>query len=284
MGLDRNFISREYKSIVNLSIEDISSYLSAIGANQNVVSDIVAPPCFSVSYELPLIYKILEDPKLHGSLEQYRKNMLMMVHGDQLMKFYNPIKPDDQITCYAKIDSIEDKGTAELLTINVTSSNQDNKKVVESKWGLFVRGIGSGKRPQRRIKTSKPVLDTKSIIFNEEIKVPFDITNKYSMASNDMNPIHLDQEVAKRAGFPGIVVHGMCTMATAAQKLIKGCLNNNSNNLISLGVRFSAPVFPGDVLQIEASKTLKETKFAFQVVRKSDETRVIRDGLIEIRE
>ncbi len=281
MGLNRDFIGREYKSSLNISLEDITSYASVIVGNDKITN--ATPPCFSVTYELPLIYKILEDSNLHGSLEQLQKNMLMMVHGDQHMKFHNPIKPGDEITFTAKIEDIEDKGSGEVFNVNVISTNQDGDKVVESKWGLFIRGIGSGKRPERRSRKISVSFDPKEIIFRKTIQISKDITPEYSQASNDMNPIHLDDEVAKRAGLSGIVVHGMCTMAMTSEGIIKNYLNNNSSDLLSLGVRFSAPVFPGDELEIEASKTTEDNKLAFQVVRKSDGQRVIRDGILELR-
>ena len=283
MGLNRDFIDREYKSEIVITAEDVASYASAIGANDKITNPIAAPPCFSAAYELPLIYKILEDTNLHGSKEQFENNMLMMVHGDQHLKFYNPINPSDEIAYYAKIEDIEDRGSGEVLRFRVFSTNQNGDKVVESNWGLFIRGIGSGKRPERRSPKTKYVLDSKKLIFTKTIKIPLDITHKYSKASNDMNPIHLDDEFAKGAGLPGIVVHGMCTMAMTAEGFVADYLNNNSSNLLSLGVRFAAPVFPGDELQIEASTTSEDNKLAFHVVRKSDGIRVIRDGLLETK-
>lgn len=284
MGLNRDFIGREYKSEIIITIEDIASYASGIGANDNITNTISTPPCFSVTYELPLIYKILEEVELHGSLEQYQKNMLMMVHGDQHMQFYNPIKPNDNIAYCAKIEDIEDRGSGEVLIVNVLSTNQEGYNVVESKWGLFVRGIGSGNRSERRRPSTLSSFEPKKRIFRKTINIPNDITQKYSQASNDMNPIHIDEVVAKKAGLPGIVVHGMCTMAMTSEEIVKGCLINSSSDLLSIGVRFSAPVFPGDELEIEVSKTSEDSKLAFHVIKKSDGIRVIRDGLLEIRD
>ncbi len=283
MGLNRDFIGREYSSAVSISIDDIAVYASAIGIKSIISNDTNAPPCFSVTYELPLIYKILEDSNIHGGDEQRQKNMLMLVHGDQYFKFHNSIKPGDKITYSAKIEDIEDKDSGEVIKIHLLSINQDDDKVVESDWGLFIRGIGSGRRPERRGLKPESALDHQEILFRKTINIPLDITHRYSKASNDMNPIHLDNEVAKRAGLPGIVVHGLCTMAMTSEGIIKSYLDNNSSDLISLGVRFSAPVFPGDELEIEGSKTSQESKLAFHVVRKSDGIKVIRDGALEVK-
>ena len=283
MGLNKDYIGREYTSSVSVSIDDIVAYSSAIGIRSIISNDTKTSPCFSVTYELPLIYKILEDTNLHGSEEQAKENMLMLVHGDQQIKFYKPIVAGNKITSRAKISDIEDKGSGEVIKFNMLSTSKDHDKVVESEWGLFIKGIGSGKRPERRRPKAQFPLDAKNIILRETINIPKDITRTYSKASNDMNPIHLDVETAKRAGLPGIVVHGMCTMAMTAQGIIMNYLDSEPSNLLSMGVRFSAPVFPGDELEIEGWPTTEENKLAFHVLRKNGGVRVIRDGIVEVR-
>lgn len=70
----------------------------------------------------------------------------MLVHGEQEMVFHKPIKPEDRITSSAKVKSTEDKGSGELAVINVTSKDRTGEKVVESDWGIFVMGMGSGQK------------------------------------------------------------------------------------------------------------------------------------------
>jgi len=40
---------------------------------------------------------------------------------------------------------------------------------------------------------------------------------QYAEASGDRNPIHLDETFARSAGLPGVIAHGMLTMAFANQ-------------------------------------------------------------------
>jgi acyl dehydratase len=63
----------------------------------------------------------------------------------------------------------------------------------------------------------------------------------YAAASGDFNPIHLDREVAQAVGLPGNILHGMCTMAWAAEAAIDA-LGGDPGDLKSLQVRFSRPV------------------------------------------
>jgi acyl dehydratase len=292
MGLNRDFIGREYGPEIHLVDKyKVMAYASAIGAqnlkyiNNNEHNDI-APPSFPVTYELPLIYKLLSDPELHGGEEQAKKNMLMLVHGDQYMQFYEPIKPGDKITCRARITDIEDKGTGEIIKINMLSTYGNGTKMVESDWGLFIRGAGSGQRQVNKKPRPEEIHQTGQAAFTKVIKVPIDITYRYSKASNDYNPIHLDNEVAKKAGLDGIIVHGLCTMAMTSEGIIEAYLDSEPSKLLSLGVRFSAPVYPGDELVVEGWENGSEDSIdmiGFDVTRKSDGKKVIKDGKARVK-
>jgi len=63
----------------------------------------------------------------------------------------------------------------------------------------------------------------------------------YAAASGDFNPIHIDKEVAQAVGLPGNILHGMCTMAWAAEAAIDA-LGGDPGDLKTLQVRFSRPV------------------------------------------
>ena len=70
----------------------------------------------------------------------------------------------------------------------------------------------------------------------------------YARLSGDHNPVHLEPEVARAAGFPGVVVHGMCVLGAAARA---AALAAPHRTLRKLDVRFAGPVFPGNDLQME---------------------------------
>lgn len=302
MGLNKDFIGREYEPVVHVvSTDDVIDYAWAIGArnlsyfnyngafaynHESVVG--MAPPSYAVTYELPLLEQVWSDPELHGSEDEAKKNVLMLVHGDQNMKFYKPIRPGDKLTYRTKIAAIEDKGSGELLRINVLTTNGNGDKVVESDWGLFIRGIGSGQKPANGsangAKPKEPAPEPE-LAFRDVIRVPDDITYRYSKASNDMNPIHIDPKVAKEAGLSGIIVHGLCTMSMTMRAIIESYLSSEPAKLKSLGVRFTAPVYPGDQLIVdgwEKEELNGNMVLGFDVTRKSDGVKVIKGGTAEV--
>jgi len=61
----------------------------------------------------------------------------------------------------------------------------------------------------------------------------------YAEASGDHNPIHQDEEIAVAVGLPGVIAHGMYTMALAARAVAEWYPDHE---LVSLGCKFTNPV------------------------------------------
>lgn len=62
---------------------------------------------------------------------------------------------------------------------------------------------------------------------------------RYAEASGDHNPIHQDESVARSVGLPGVIAHGMLTMALAARAV--GTWTGGAP-VVELGCKFTHPV------------------------------------------
>lgn len=62
---------------------------------------------------------------------------------------------------------------------------------------------------------------------------------RYAAASGDHNPIHQDDDVARAVGLPGVIAHGMYTMALAARAVGEWF---PGAEVVSLGCKFTNPV------------------------------------------
>ncbi|MFO8009350.1 MAG: MaoC family dehydratase [Dehalococcoidia bacterium] len=79
-------------------------------------------------------------------------------------------------------------------------------------------------------------------IFQENI-------NLYAEASKDFNPIHVDEEFAKKTPLGGTIAHGMLILAYASQMMA----SNFGRDWLTTGklnVRFKNPARPGDTVKI----------------------------------
>jgi acyl dehydratase len=92
-------------------------------------------------------------------------------------------------------------------------------------------------------------------------------------------PIHVDDEFAKSVGLPGIIVHGLCTMAMCSQAVVKTVAGGDPGRLKRLAVRFSKPVLPGNDV-VTTMYDLGGGSYAFEAT--SAGATVIKDGRAEV--
>jgi acyl dehydratase len=86
----------------------------------------------------------------------------------------------------------------------------------------------------------------------------------YAAASGDLNPLHLDDSVARKAGFDQPLVHGMLTMAYVARLFTQ---TFGSSALLALNTRFIGVAKRGDTLVLSASLSECDDRSALYSVR-----------------
>ena len=103
---------------------------------------------------------------------------------------------------------------------------------------------------------------------------------KYAGASGDFNVIHWNDRLARAVGLPGVIAHGMYTMAQAGKFVSEWA--GDPGAVLEFGVRFSAVVPVPDDDQgatIEVSGTvadkLGDNKVAVHIVAKSAGAKVL---------
>ena len=86
---------------------------------------------------------------------------------------------------------------------------------------------------------------------------------RYAGASGDFNPIHWSDRVATSVGLPGVIAHGMLTMALAGEALAAWL--GDTTRIVEYGVTFTNPVLVPD------DDAGAEVVIAGQVKRQTDE-------------
>lgn len=82
---------------------------------------------------------------------------------------------------------------------------------------------------------------------------------RYAGASGDFNPIHWSDRIATKVGLPGVIAHGMLTMALVG-RAVTGWAGDPAS-VVEYGVRFTKPVVVPDDDQgteIEVSAVVKD--------------------------
>ena len=180
-----------------------------------------------------------------------------IVHGEQDFHFHRAISPGDKLVSRAKMTGFEGMENGTRATILVECRTEDGDLVNEQYVTTFVRGINAGRSVGVLSPTHKfdEALRAEVPLAKVSQHVDNDQTFRYSPASGDPMPIHLDEDVAKSAGLPGIIAHGLCTMAFTSWAVLTEVGDSDVNRLRRFAVRFSKPVLPGADLQTQIWKT-----------------------------
>ena len=212
--------------------------------------------------------------------------LMMVVHGEQDMHFHQPLVPGQSITSTAEAFSVRVGSSGTRFTVRVTSGDTDSgEPVLEQYITTFIRGLADGDsagpdKPDHTFPDSARGAKAGELT----IHVDDDQTFRYRDASGDQMPIHVDDAFAKSVGLPGIIAHGLCTMAMTSQAVIKTVAGGDPSRLRRLAVRFAKNVFPGDDLTTtiyDAGTTDGRHRYAFEAhTNRGDQ--VIANGLAEI--
>jgi acyl dehydratase len=242
----------------------------------------VAPPVFAI---VP-VFEALLTPAVEVMPVELIPRIL---HGEQDFHFHRPILPGDKLVSRGKMIGYQglEKGTRAAILLECRS--EDGELLNEQYVTTFVRGFNVGKAvgelsPDHK---SDEQLRERAPAAKVVQHIDADQTFRYAPAAGDPMPIHLDDEVAKDAGLPGIIAHGLCTMAFTSWAVLTELAGSDVNRLKRLAVLFSKPVLPGDDLETRIWDTGSAsgiTSYAFQTMRGQDgnEELVITDGLAEI--
>ncbi len=104
------------------------------------------------------------------------------------------------------------------------------------------------------------------------------LTKRYAEASGDPNPIHIDEEFAKKVGLPGCILHGLYSMAQVA-RAHTAVAGGDPRALRRLEVQFRGMGFPEQ--EIVVSSTVREAdgnRIVTDTVARQGDSRIIRNA------
>lgn len=159
------------------------------------------------------------------------------------MTFHDVLREGDVLESGAQVMRIAGRSSGEVLSLRQWLE-RDGELVVEAVSELFVRGTsGSGGQKKKHEAEAQG-----ECVYEHEQVIESDQSVRYAHASGDMNPLHTSDEFAREAGLPGKILHGLCTMAIGVGAVIDGLCEGEVSRLERVSVRFSRPVYMGDVL------------------------------------
>jgi acyl dehydratase len=211
----------------------------------------VAPPVFAI---VP-VFEALLTPAVEVMPVELIPRIL---HGEQDFHFHRPIRPGDKLVSRAKMIGYQglEKGTRAAILLECRSD--EGELVNEQYVTTFVRGFNVGKAVGELSPDHKfdDWLRERAPAAKVVQHIDADQTFRYAPAAGDPMPIHVDDEVAKDAGLPGIIAHGLCTIVFSSWALLTELAGSDVNRLKRLAARFCSVARrrPGDAGGIPAAR------------------------------
>lgn len=175
-----------------------------------------------------------------------------LLHGEHRFEIQRPLRPGDTVRARHRVVAVEDRGAGRGALLHFETALEDEatgEPVAKVQALHMLRGDGGcgshgapppppellpDRAPERTLDLA--TLPQAALIYR---------------LSGDYNPLHVDPEVARGAGFDRPILQGLCTMGLACRALLRGYCEDRPERLRSLSVRFTRPAYPGETIRFE---------------------------------
>ena len=221
------------------------------------------------------------EPQLAEGVRRSEINYLMVVHGEQMVELKKPLPASGTFTAASRTVGAFDKGKDKgaVIVNESTWTDETGETLAILTGSTFARGDGGFGGPSEGAPEPHPV-PTRTPDLSLDFQTRADQALLYRL-NGDRNPLHSDPEVARRAGFDRPILHGLCTYGITCRAVLAGITDYDPNAIASHQARFSAPVFPGDLITVDLWRDGKVISFEARV--KARGATVIKNGKTVLR-
>ncbi len=263
--------------------KDTMLYALSLGIGQ----DSLNPKQLQYVYEkelkaFPTMAVILGYPGLWMNNPETKINFLKIVHGEQRLRLHHPLPSSGTLNAKIRVSHVIDKGADKgaLVIVERKIYDQDGTLLATTDQTTFCRADGgfgqSDEAPPALPKVPDRVADSV-----EELAILPQAAIIYRLNA-DPNPLHIDPDTAKAAGYDKPILHGLCTYGMVARAIVDTYCDSAAERLVRFDARFSAPVFPGETLVVEMWRQ-SETEILFQAKVKERGIIVLSNGISEVK-
>lgn len=209
-----------------------------------------------------------------------------ILHGEQDFHLHRPIEPGMKLSTVSAPIGMRQRSSGVTVVSRAETRDRSGELIVEQFMTTFVRGAQGGsdvgeEAPPHRFDDSLRERES-----DAEVAQTFDAdqTYRYAEASGDPMQIHLDAEFAKSVGLPGIIIHGLCTMAFTSVAAIEHACPDDPTRLKRLAVRFASIALPEQTITTriwDVGEREERGAYAYETTSDAGAV-VIKDGWAEV--
>jgi acyl dehydratase len=194
----------------------------------------------------------------------------MVVLADQCVVLHRPLAPQMTLISRPYVKEIIDKGEGNAAIIQITRdlTAEDGTLVATVEGSTLARKHGGfgGKVTQSPLPPAIPPRDPDRMC---DLPTPPNLAQIFRL-TGDTNPLHIDPERAKVAGFPRPILHGIASFGIAAHAILRTVAGYDPARLASIEARFARPIFPGETVRTEMWENGAEVAFRCRTVERGE--------------
>ncbi len=201
---------------------------------------------------LPTFAVTLATPGMWVKAPELGIDWVKLLHSSQAAEFHKPLPPAAEVVSHTRIKSLHDRGAGKgsicVVERRIVDAENDTLYCTVNQTLMLRGNDGFGGEPAPRPTPDLP--PDRAADHRESVQISPRAALVYRL-SGDVNPLHADPEVARKAGFDRPILHGLASYGTMGALVLRRFCDGNPARLASLSLRFAGVVYPGDRLDCE---------------------------------
>ena len=224
------------------------AYAASLGDTHDCYFDtladdgVVAHPMFAVCPEWPVIVAGRDISDRWGiTADEVRRS----VHATHDLTVHRLVRPGDHLSTKVTYTGVEKRKPGTFQTMRIDTVDADGNPVATTyQGGMFLNVETAGENRPDLDAPAEPDFGALPVEPLAEIPVPVahGAAHTYTECARIWNPIHTDAAVAKKAGLPGIILHGTATLALGVSAVVDAAAGGDPNRVRRIVCRFRAMV------------------------------------------
>lgn len=187
------------------------------------------------------------------------------VHLSQEILVHRAPRPDEALTVHLEVLGARHESKGVRLALGCRVAGDDATPVADLTTGVLLVGATAPEPGGELPGAPAPAAGPAGTPETATVTLSRDLIARYADVSGDHNPIHLDDDAAAAAGFPGVIAHGMSVLAVAVEAIVDRYAGGDAGLVRGVAVRFSAPVRPDEPVQVKLQPDTTGTVVKFSV-------------------
>jgi acyl dehydratase len=211
---------------------------------------------------LPTVLAWIAEP----TFEALGVDPITALHGEQKIELHRTMTMPLKLIARGSVLEVHDKGAgrgAIIVTRHVLWDAGDGGKLATLTTTCFARAEG-GCGGSLDAPAKPHAVPSRSPDHSVDVVTRPDLALLYRL-TGDRNPIHVEPDAARRAGFDRPLLHGLCSFGMSCRAVLESYADFDPARIASHQARFAAPVYPGETLTFDLWRDGSDVSFEARI-------------------